>query len=246
MKLKDRVALVTGSARGIGRAVALRLAQEGASVGIMDLKGTEETAQAFSSMGYKAVPLPADVTRYEEVSSAVEKLVEAFGKVDILVNNAGIIVRGHVLDLSLEEWRKVIDVNLHGTFHCCKAVLPYMVKQNYGRIVNITSIAGKVGDITAAPAYGTSKGAVNTLTKSLARQLADYGITVNAVAPHAIETDMSAQWTPEQRKAVIDAIPLKRLGKPEEVAEAVVFLVSEGASFITGEILDVNGGYLMD
>ncbi|AEJ60672.1 short-chain dehydrogenase/reductase SDR [Spirochaeta thermophila DSM 6578] len=246
MKLKDRVALVTGSARGIGRAVALRLAQEGAGVGIMDLKGTEETAQEFSSMGYKAVPLPADVTRYEEVASAVEKLVEAFGKVDILVNNAGIIVRGHVLDLSLEEWRKVIDVNLHGTFHCCKAVLPYMVKQNYGRIVNITSIAGKVGDITAAPAYGTSKGAVNTLTKSLARQLADYGITVNAVAPHAIETDMSAQWTPEQRKAVIDAIPLKRLGKPEEVAEAVVFLVSEGASFITGEILDVNGGYLMD
>ncbi|ADN01394.1 SDR family NAD(P)-dependent oxidoreductase [Spirochaeta thermophila] len=246
MKLKDRVALVTGSARGIGRAVALRLAQEGASVGIMDLKGTEETAQEFSSMGHKAVPLHADVTRYEEVASAVEKLVEAFGKVDILVNNAGIIVRGHVLDLSLEEWRKVIDVNLHGTFHCCKAVLPYMVKQNYGRIVNITSIAGKVGDITAAPAYGTSKGAVNTLTKSLARQLADYGITVNAVAPHAIETDMSAQWTPEQRKAVIDAIPLKRLGKPEEVAEAVVFLVSEGASFITGEILDVNGGYLMD
>jgi 3-oxoacyl-[acyl-carrier protein] reductase len=139
-----------------------------------------------------------------------------------------------------------MDVNVNGNFYLCKAAIPHMIRQKGGSVLNITSIAGKMGDITAAPVYGTSKGAINTLTKSLARQLAEYGIRVNAVAPHAIETDMSAEWSPEKRKAVIESIPLKRMGQPHDVAQAALFLVSDSASFITGETINVNGGYLMD
>ena len=140
----------------------------------------------------------------------------------------------------------MIEVNLKGTFNCCKAVVEIMRQQGYGKIVNISSIAGKMGDITSAPGYGSSKAGMDALTKTLARQFARYGINVNGVAPNAIETEMSAQWSEERRREVIASIPLGRLGKPEDVAEAVLFLASDRASFITGEILDVNGGALMD
>ncbi len=246
MRLKDKVALVTGAARGIGKAIAVRLAQEGVNVGLMDLQETQPFAKKMEAAGYTTIPLSIDITHYESVTQAVDAIVRKYGRIDILVNNAGIIVRGTMLELSHEDWQRVMNVNVNGTFNCCKAVIPQMVKQSYGRIVNITSIAGKMGDITAAPAYGASKGAINTFTKSLARELAGYNITVNAIAPHAIETDMSAEWSDEKRRKIVDSIPLKRLGKPEEVAAAVVFLISEEASFITGEILDMNGGYLMD
>jgi 3-oxoacyl-[acyl-carrier protein] reductase len=246
MKLKGKVALVTGSARGIGKAIALRLAREGSFVGLMDLRDTLPLADQITADGQAAFSLPVDITDHEAVNRTVAAVIQKYGKIDILINNAGIIVRDTILELSHEDWRRVMNVNVNGTFNCCKAVIPHMVEQEYGRIVNITSIAGKMGDITASPAYGTSKGAINTFTKSLARQLASYNITVNAVAPHAIETDMSAEWSEEKRRGIIDSIPLKRLGQPDEVAEAVLFLVSSGASFITGEILDVNGGYLMD
>ena len=238
--------MVTGAARGIGEAIAFRLARERAAVGLMDLRDCGPAAERMQAAGCTAVPFSVDVTDRESVGRAVEAMVRQFGRIDILVNNAGIIVRDSILELSYEDWQRVMDVNINGPFNCCKAVVPHMIERSYGRIVNITSIAGKMGDITASPAYGTSKGAINTFTKSLARQLAGYSITVNAVAPHAIETDMSAEWSAEKRRAVVESIPLKRMGKPEEVAEAVLFLVSEGASFITGEILDTNGGYLMD
>lgn len=246
MKLEGKVALITGAARGIGKAIAERFAREGAKVGLIDLRDTQEAARRLKSEGYEAFSLHVDITDHEAVRTLVESVAEEAGRIDILVNNAGIIARETILDLSYDTWRKVLDVNVNGTFNCCKAVLPHMVRRRSGRILNITSIAGKMGDITASPVYGTSKGAINTFTKSLARQLAEYGITVNAVAPHAIETDMSAEWSDEKRKAVIDAIPLNRLGKPEEVAGAALYLVSEEAAFITGEILDLNGGYLMD
>lgn len=246
MSLKGQTALVTGAARGIGKAIALRLAREEAAVGLMDMRDPGPAVGQMQAQGYTALPFAVDVTDRESVVRAVDSMVQRFGRIDILVNNAGIIVRESILELSLETWKRVMDVNINGNFICSKAVIPHMIERSYGRIVNITSIAGKMGDITASPAYGTSKGAINTFTKSLARQLAPYNITVNAVAPHAIETDMSAEWSEEKRRAVVGSIPLKRMGAPEEVAESVLFLVSEGASFITGEILDINGGYLMD
>lgn len=246
MSIEGQTALVTGATRGIGEAIAFGLAGQGVAVGLMDIRDPGPVAEQMQAKGYTAVPFTLDVTDRESVSRAVDTVVQRYGRIDILVNNAGIIARESILELSFETWKRVMDVNINGPFICSKAVIPHMVEQSYGRIVNITSIAGKMGDITASPAYGTSKGAINTFTKSLARQLATYNITVNAVAPHAIETDMSAEWSEEKRRAVVGSIPLKRMGSAEEVAQAVLFLVSKGASFITGEILDVNGGYLMD
>jgi 3-oxoacyl-[acyl-carrier protein] reductase len=246
MLLSGKAALVTGAARGIGRAIAVRLASEGASVALADVLDAAEAAEAATRAGGRALSLCVDVTDSAAVQRAVSHAIGAFGSLDILVNNAGIIARGTILELTEETWKRVLDVNVNGTFHCCKAVVPHMVSRSYGRILSITSVAGKTGDVTAAPVYGTSKGAINALTKSLARQLAGFGITANAIAPHAIETDMSAQWSREKRSEVIAGIPLHRLGMPEEVAEAALFLVSEKAGFITGEILDLNGGFFMD
>jgi 3-oxoacyl-[acyl-carrier protein] reductase len=180
------------------------------------------------------------------VQQLVTETISKFGRIDILINNAGIIRRGNFVEHEQQEWEKVLGVNLGGTFNCSQEVVPLMIKQGGGKIINITSIAGKVGDLASAPSYGASKGAINTFTFSLARELAPYGINVNAIAPHAIETEMSAEWSEEKRRQIIESIPLKRLGTPTEVAEAVAFLASDGANFITGEVLDVNGGYLMD
>jgi 3-oxoacyl-[acyl-carrier protein] reductase len=248
MKFEGKVALVTGAARGIGEAIALTLAREGADVVVtdVDLEGAQRVAQEIERLGRKARAIQADVSQREAVNQLVSEAVSLFGKIDILVNNAGIIRRGTFLDHDPQDWEQVLSVNLGGTFNCAKEVVPPMIKQGEGKIINISSVVGKMGDIASAPSYGTSKGAMNTFTKSLARELAPYGINVNAVAPHAIETDMSREWSEEKRRQIVEAIPLKRLGKPEEVAEVVAFLASDGAGFITGQILDVNGGYLMD
>jgi 3-oxoacyl-[acyl-carrier protein] reductase len=248
MKFENKVALVTGAARGIGEAIALALAREGAAVVVtdVDLAGAQRVAQEIEKEGHQAKAIQADVSQREAVRRLVSESVSAFGKIDILVNNAGIIRRGTFLEHSSQDWEKVLSVNLGGTFNCTQEVVPLMIKQEGGKVINISSVVGKVGDLASAPSYGTSKGAINTLTKSLARELAAYGINVNAVAPHAIETDMSREWPEEKRREIIAAIPLKRLGKPEEVAEAVLFFASDAANFITGQILDVNGGYFMD
>jgi 3-oxoacyl-[acyl-carrier protein] reductase len=248
MKLKDKVALVTGAARGIGKAIALTLAQEGASVVIADVdeEGIRQVVQEIEARGHRAKAVKVDVSQRQEVQRLVSEAVSTFDKIDILVNNAGIIRRGTFVEHNAQEWETVLSVNLGGTFNCSQEVVPLMVKQRGGKIINITSIAGKVGDLASAPSYGASKGAMNTFTFSLARELAPYGINVNAIAPHAIETEMSAEWSDEKRRQIVESIPLKRLGTPEEVAEAVAFLASDGANFITGEVLDVNGGYLMD
>lgn len=248
MKLKDRVAIVTGGARGIGKAIAIAFIREGARLALVDVdKGTLEPARnEMKKDGENVIAIPCDITRSVEVKAMVDQVRNAFGRIDILVNNAGIIRRGTIETVTEEDWDRVIQVNLKGTFNCCKAVVETMKSQKYGKIVNISSIAGKMGDITSAPGYGPSKAGIDALTKTLARQLAPYGINVNAVSPHAIETEMSAQWSEEKRREIIASIPLGRLGKPEDVANAVLFLASDEASFITGEILDVNGGALMD
>jgi 3-oxoacyl-[acyl-carrier protein] reductase len=248
VKLKDRVAIVTGGARGIGKAIALTFLREGAKVALVDVdkEKLEVLKNEIEKKKGKVIAIPCDITKSVEVKAMVNDVQKAFGRVDILVNNAGIIRRGTIETVTEEEWDRVIEVNLKGTFNCCKAVAGIMRQQRYGKIINVSSIAGKMGDITSAPGYGPSKAGVDALTKTLARQLAPYGINVNGVAPHAIETEMSAQWSEERRKEIIASIPLGRLGKPEDVANAVLFLASDEASFITGEILDVNGGALMD
>jgi 3-oxoacyl-[acyl-carrier protein] reductase len=248
MKLKDRVAIVTGGARGIGKAIALTFLQEGAKVAIIDSdkERLEILKKEINKENKEAITISCDITKSSEVNGMVDEVRKRFGRIDILVNNAGIIRRGTIETVTEEDWDRVIEVNLKGTFNCCKAVVAIMKQQRHGKIVNISSIAGKMGDITSAPGYGPSKAGMDALTKTLARQLAQYGINVNSVAPHAIETEMSAQWSEERRKEIIASIPLGRLGKPEDVANAVLFLASDEASFITGEILDVNGGALMD
>ena len=241
---------MTGAVRGIGRAIAAALARERAGVVLNDL-GPEErlravAAELSAAASAKVVAVAADVRRYDEVREMVHQTVRDFGRLDILVNNAGIIRRGSIETVTEQEWDDVIGVNLKGAFNCCRAAAEIMIRQKAGKIVNVSSVAAKTGDITSAPGYGPSKAGMDALTKTLARQLAPHGINVNGVAPHAIETEMSAEWPAERRKAIIEAIPLRRLGKPGEVAEAVLFLASEKAAFITGEILDVNGGFIMD
>ena len=246
MKLKGKTAVITGAARGIGREIAIRFAEEGAAVVLVDIQKADETEQAVIALGAPCLSIALDITNVPAIERMVEDVHTWRGPIDILVNNAAIIAREGILDLHQETWLKVLDVNINGTFYMCKSILPEMVKRRSGTIVNVTSIAGKIGDITASPVYGTSKGAINTFTRSLARQLSEYNITVNAVAPHAIETDMSAQWSDEKRNNIIQSIPLKRLGTAREVAHAVLFLASDEAAFITGETLNINGGYLMD
>ena len=250
MTFAGRVVLVTGAARGIGRAIAAAFAGEKAGVVLNDV-GPQDRLQAVAgelsaATACRVIVIAADVKRYDEVQEMVRHVGREFGRLDVLVNNAGIIRRGSIETVTEQDWDDVIGVNLKGAFNCCKAAADIMIRQRYGKMINVSSVAAKTGDITSAPGYGPSKAGMDALTKTLARQLAHYGINVNGVAPHAIETDMSAEWPPEKRKAIIEAIPLKRLGKPEDVAEAVLFLASEKAAFITGEILDVNGGFIMD
>ena len=248
-KLGGKTAIVTGSSHGIGRGVALMLGEQGANV-VVNFSKSEERAQSAVSeialQGSQAIAVKADVSQSEEVKKLIDTCVNRFGRLDILVNNAGILPFGGIEEITDDILDRVMKVNFYGTFYCCREAALVMKRQKYGKIVNISSIAAKQGDNTTAACYGSSKGAQSVLTKSLARQLGPFGVNVNAVAPHAIITPMMDYWNEEKRVEMMERIPIGRLGKPRDVAVAVLFLVSDEADFITGQIINVNGGYLMD
>jgi 3-oxoacyl-[acyl-carrier protein] reductase len=245
-ELADQVAVVTGAGRGIGQAIALKLAAAGAHVACVDLKSEfcDETVQKARALGRKAWGFGANVADAVNADAAAEQILAAAGKADILVNNAGITRDGLLLRMSEADWDAVLDTNLKGTFLFTKAFVRSFLKQRSGRIVNIASVIGLIGNAGQAN-YGASKAGVIGFTKSVARELASRGVTVNAIAPGFIETAMTAKLGAELREALMKQIPLGSLGQPEDVANAVLFLASPAARYITGQVLAVDGGMAM-
>jgi 3-oxoacyl-[acyl-carrier protein] reductase len=248
MRLKDRVAIVTGGGRGIGLGVAKALVQEGAHVAICDIGQDilESGLAEIQADGGEALALQMDVSSREQILHVVDSLIEKHGRIDILVNCAGINEILPISKITEEQWDRMLAVNLKGVFLCCQAVMENMKARKSGSIVSMTSVAGKTGGVAAGAHYSVSKAGIICFTKSLARELGPFNVTVNAVSPGRIDTPMIRQATDEENENFIKGTPLGRLGTPEDVASAVVFLVSDEASFITGEILDVNGGMFMD
>ncbi|MEJ9217033.1 3-oxoacyl-[acyl-carrier-protein] reductase [Paenibacillus glucanolyticus] len=245
--LKGQTALVTGASRGIGRSIALGLADLGANV-VVNYAGSEaaaaEVVEAIRAKGVSAIAIKSNVGRTEEAEAMVKQVMETFGRIDILVNNAGITRDNLIMRMKEEEFDQVIETNLKGVFNCLKAVTRPMMKQRYGRIINISSVVGALGNPGQAN-YVAAKAGVIGLTKSAARELASRGITVNAVAPGFIDTDMTRELSEDMREGLLGGIPLARLGQPEEIAGVVAFLASSSASYMTGQVLHVDGGMYM-
>lgn len=247
MLLDGKVVLVTGGSRGIGRAVALEMAKAGAKVVVNyagNANAAEEVVTAIKELGGSAIAVQADVANGEAVENLVKQTMEAFGRIDILVNNAGITRDGLLMRMKEADWDAVMDTNLKGIFHCTKAVAKIMMKQRVGRIINMTSVVGITGNAGQAN-YAAAKAGVIGFTKSMARELASRGITVNAVAPGYIATDMTAVLSEQVRTEMAEKIPAGRLGMPQDIAAAAVFLASDAAGYITGQTLNVDGGMVM-
>lgn len=248
MQLREKVAIVTGGAKGIGKVICCTLAKEGANVVVCDVneKVARATAKEIKRKSLNAIAVKADVSCASEIKLMVKDVLDTFERIDILVNNAGICSLTPLEEITEEEWDRVMNINLKGTFLCSQAVLRPMMTQKCGKIVNIASIAGKVGGILTGAHYSASKAGVICLTKSLALRLAPYGINVNAVAAGPMKSRMTETFPSNERAKLVQSIPLGGFGDPQDVANAVLFLVSDKAKYITGEILDVNGGLLMD
>jgi 3-oxoacyl-[acyl-carrier protein] reductase len=244
MQLENHVAFITGARRGIGRAIALKFAQEGCDVVLIARSAPEELADEIRAMGRKALALAVDVSDADAVDAAVKQAAKEFGKIDILVNNAGIAQDGLLLRMKLEQWQNVLDVNLSGAFYATKAVSRFMLKAERGRIINISSVIGQMGNAGQAN-YAASKAGLIGFTKSVAKELGSRGITVNAIAPGFITTDMTSEMSDEAKEQLIQNIPLGTLGEPEDVAELALFVASSKAKYITGQVLNVDGGMIM-
>ncbi len=249
MNFSGKVAVVTGSSRGIGRAVALKLAELGANVVVNGTKldGAKKVAHEIEALGRDAIAVAADVSNYQNVKKMFDSAIKEFGSADILVNNAGIVSQGPFLKMDEGQWDRLIDVDLKGVFLCSREAANHMTRQKYGKIVNIASIAGMMG-FSGLAHYCSAKAAVISFTREISIELAPHGINVNAVAPGAIETDMTKgiMEHPESLKAVVNRIPMGRLGRPDEIAAAVAFLASDEASYINGATLVVDGGWTTD
>jgi 3-oxoacyl-[acyl-carrier protein] reductase len=245
--LDKKVALVTGGARGIGREIALKLASEGANVAFTDIRlegAADEVVNSIRAKGVQATAIQSDVRNLTEAQNTVDAVVKEYQRIDILVNNAGITRDNLIMRMSEDEWDSVIAINLKGTFNFCKAASRQMLGQREGKIVNIASVVGVMGNAGQVN-YSASKAGVIGLTKTLAKEFASRNIQVNAVAPGFIDTEMTQKLTPQQREALAGAIPMKRIAKPEEIASVVVFLASPAASYITGQVVNVDGGLVM-
>lgn len=245
-KLKDKVALVTGSAQGIGKAIAIALAKEGANIVVSDinLELATQTAKEIEALGVKTMAIKTNVADLADVEKSVEEMVKAMGRIDILVNNAGITKDNLLIRMKKEDWDAVIGVNLTGVFNCTRAISSLMMKQRCGKIINIASIVGQMGNFGQAN-YAASKGGVIAFTKTVARELAARNVTCNAIAPGFIQTAMTNKLPEDVKKKMLEQIPLGKLGTPEDVANTVVFLSGPEADYITGQVIAVNGGMYM-
>ncbi|MFH1783914.1 MAG: 3-oxoacyl-[acyl-carrier-protein] reductase [bacterium] len=246
MRLSSKVAIVTGAAQGIGKAIALALAAEGANIVVCDvnLEAAEKTAQEIGELGRQTMAVKGNVALYSEVEGFVNKVLDKFGKIDILVNNAGVTRDMLILRMKEADWDTVLSINLKGAFNCTKACSRTMLKQKSGKIVNIASVIGLIGNAGQSN-YAASKAGLIGFTKSIAKELAPKGINVNAIAPGFIKTKMTEILSEEVKENLLRQIPLNKLGDPEDVAKAVVFLVSDEASYITGQVITVDGGMVM-
>ena len=245
--LKDKTAVVTGASRGIGRAIALKLAKLGANVVVNyrnSIEAVQEVVKEIEAIGAKALAVQCDISNYSDVENMMKKCIQEFGSIDILVNNAGITKDGLLMRMKEEEFDSVIDTNLKGAFNCTRHVSSIMLKQRSGRIINISSVSGLTGNAGQVN-YSAAKAGIIGMTKAVAREFASRGVTCNAVAPGYIQTDMTETLSDKVKDGIMSTIPLKRLGMPEDVANVVAFLASEEASYITGQVINVDGGMVM-
>jgi 3-oxoacyl-[acyl-carrier protein] reductase len=252
VRLKNRVAIVTGGASGIGKATILLLSQEGAKVVISDInwEAAKNLEIGLVEGGKEALAVETDIADYPQVRELSDKTLSKFGRIDILVNNAGISPKHHgrkrpLWEMDVEEWNRVINVDLNGCFFCCREIVPHMIPNRWGRIINISSVAARTATRVAPSHYTAAKAGILGLTRALASELGPYGITVNAVAPGRIDTPMVQDIPPEINLELKDRTPLSRMGTAEEIAGVIMFLISDAAGFITGATIDVNGGLVM-
>jgi len=247
-RFKKKVAIITGAGQGMGKQIAIDLAAEGAKVVMSDIisERLDIVKKEINKEGGECLSILCDVSSKKQVDEMIKKTINAFNSIDILINNAGFLTTGTIEETTDELIDKTLDINVKGVLYTIRGVTPIMKSKKYGRIVNVASITGKRGDNTTVFVYGASKGAVITLTRSVARELGPYGITVNAIAPHAILTKMMSYWDEKKIQSAIEKIPVKRLGTVQDISYLTMFLASDEASFITGETVNINGGYYMD